>query len=200
MNKIKLVLMFCCLLVAGCASVPMTATNQVDVNPAPSDKAQVVFMRDSFVGSAISSSVYDVSDGEPMFIGILDNGTKLAYLVNPGQHVFMVVSEAADFMEAQLAAGKTYYSIITPRMGLWKARFSMWPVKAGAYAEYKLDSKDFADWKRSTKLVELSPAAQAWYDANKTSVKAKQQEYWLQWQQKSAADISKRTLSPEDGR
>lgn len=200
MNKIKAVLIFCSVLFTGCASNPMTVSTQVEVNQPNNHQAQVVFMRDSFVGSAISASIYDVSAGEPAFIGILENGTKLAYSVEPGKHVFMVVSEAADFMEAQLGAGKTYYSIVTPRMGLWRARFSMWPIKSRADAEYKLDSKDFADWNRSTKLAALSPKAQAWFEANKNSVKSKQLEYWQVWQQKSAADLAKRTLTEEDGR
>ena len=35
--------------------------------------------------------------------------------------MFSVVGEAADFLEADLAAGKTYYIQVAPRMGAWKA-------------------------------------------------------------------------------
>ncbi|QSX35288.1 hypothetical protein JYB87_08895 [Shewanella avicenniae] len=199
MNPFKIVIVCLTLLFAGCASNPMTVSKQVEVNRPSADHAQVVFMRDSFVGAAISASIFDISSGEPVFIGILDNGTKLAHSVTPGKHVFMVVSEAADFMEAELIPGKTYYSIVTPRMGMWKARFSMWPIKANPNARYSLSSADFNDWNTGTKLASLSPKAEAWFEANLASIKAKQIEYWAVWQEKSAADLAQRTLTAEDG-
>lgn len=156
-------------------------------------------MRSSFVGSAISASIYDVTNGEPEFLGILNNGTKLAHAVAPGEHLFMVVSEAADFMAADLAAGKTYYAIATPRMGAWKARFSLWPIKAAADADFSSQSPEFKKWKTETTLVELSAAAKAWYEANKDSVKEKQQHHMRTWQEKTPEDLARRTLEGDDG-
>ncbi len=52
----------------------------------------------------------------------------------------MVVSEAADFAKADVEAGKTYYVLVTPRMGWWKARFSLRPLM-----REQLDGKDFAE-------------------------------------------------------
>ena len=76
---------------------------------------------------AIQSTVFDVTDDAPRMVGIVSAKTKIAYEVAPGEHHFMVVSEAADFMRADLAAGKTYYALVTPRMGVWRARFSLLP-------------------------------------------------------------------------
>lgn len=200
MEKLRIIIALSCLLsLFGCASNPMKVSNEVTFTKPASGEAQVVFMRDSFVGSAISASLYEVTDKEPVFIGVITNGTKVVYNTTPGKHTFMVVSEAADFMEANLAAGKTYYSIVTPRMGAWKARFSMWPIKADPSAEYSTANSDFEGWKKSTKVASNTEEARAWYEANKASVISKQQEYWPVWQQKSAADLAKRTLSPEDG-
>ena len=151
------------------------------------------------MGSAINASLYDVTGGELKFVGIIANGTKIAYDTKPGKHTFMVVSEAADFMEADIRPGKTYYSIVTPRMGAWKARFSLWPIKNDASSKYNLESSDFDSWLSGTKLVENSEKSQQWFEGNKNSVQSKQQEYWPVWQQKSDSDKAKRTLAPEDG-
>lgn len=75
---------------------------------------QVVFMRDAFVGQGINGSLYDLTEGEPEFIGIIASGTKVTQLTTLGKRVYMVVSEAADFMEADLVGGKTYFSVVPP--------------------------------------------------------------------------------------
>lgn len=142
--RIKILLSLAVLLLAsGCASTKMTVKSDQQLVAPTADKSQVIFMRSSFVGSAIQASIFDVTKGEPEFIGILSNSTKLEYKVEPGYHVFMVVSEAADFMEANLTGGKTYYAMVTPRMGAWKARFSMYPVRNGAPGKFQYSSSEF---------------------------------------------------------
>ncbi|NIB38300.1 hypothetical protein HBA55_01815 [Pseudomaricurvus alkylphenolicus] len=199
MTTLRILFISCCMLFVGCASNPMqTATNQT-LERVSEDKTQVVFMRSSFVGSAINASLYDVTDGDPEFIGIIANDTKIAYETQPGERVFMVVSEAADFLNAQLDGGKVYYSMVTPRMGAWKARFSLWPIRNDGTSKFNTQDKSFDKWIRATKLVENSPKASQWFNSNVDSVKAKQAKYWPVWQQKSEADLAKRTLNPEDG-
>ena len=187
------------LLLAGCASNPMAPVADQTVPAAASDTAQVVFMRDAYTGKAIVSSLYEVTDGKTQFIGVMANGTKIAYPTTPGKHTFMVVSEAADFMEADLVAGKTYYALVTPRMGLWKARFSLWPISNEPDAAHSLKSKNFKGWVEDTDLVTNSPKSLAWYERVKASVEKKRAEYWPVWQEKSAADVAARTLKPTDG-
>ena len=187
------------LLLAGCASNPMDPVADQTVQPPAPGMAQVVFMRDAYTGKAIVSSLYEVTDGKTQFIGVMANGTKIAYPTTPGKHTFMVVSEAADFMEADLLAGKTYYALVTPRMGLWKARFSLWPISNEADAAHSLKSKNFKGWVEDTDLVTNSPKSLAWYERVKASVEKKRAEYWPVWQEKSAADVAARTLKPTDG-
>ena len=185
--------------VTGCASTKMTISPQQTLQAPTKDETQVVFMRSSIVGSVISASVYDVTDGKIKFIGILNNAQKLTYVTQPGKHTFMVVSEAADFMEANLAPGKNYFGIATPRMGLWKARFSLWPIKNNPDAEFHTGSDDFSKWLKNTKRVENSPESLQWFQANQQSVRQKYLEYWPVWQQKSPSDVQKRTLEESDG-
>ncbi|WP_406667496.1 hypothetical protein [Gallaecimonas sp. GXIMD1310] len=195
----KLLIIASVLLFSGCASNPMAVSASQKIQPPENDKAQVVFMRSSFLGGAINASLYDVTDGTIKFIGIVSNGTKIDYNTTPGKHTFMVVSEAADFMESNLKQGKNYFSVITPRMGLWKARFSLWPFKDDPKAEHRVGTSEFKDLVKNTTLVKNTEKSLSWYEHNKKSVKEKYSEYWPVWEKKSADDISKRTLSVNDG-
>lgn len=185
--------------VSGCASNPMLVANDQKLQKPDEGQAQVIFMRSSFVGSAINASLYDVTNGDIKFIGIIANGTKLTYETSPGERVFMVVSEAADFMEADLGSGKNYFSLVTPRMGAWVARFSLWPIKNDPNADYNTEMAEFNRWVANTKLVENTEKSTSWYENNKESVRKKYEKYWPVWKNKTKEDLAKRTLSPQDG-
>ena len=187
------------ILVSGCASNPMVISPKQELRKPMNNEAQVIFMRSSFVGGAINASLYEVTNGEIKFIGVIADGTKISYKTTQGQHVFMVVSEAADFMEADLESGKNYFSLAIARMGAWKARFSLWPIKNDPGSKFNTKMPAFDDWVANTKLVENTDKSRAWYESNKKSVRQKYEKYWPAWQNKSALDISKRTLSPQDG-
>lgn len=182
-------------LIAIC-SIPLAWGQSPD---AAEDTATVVFMRSSAVGGLIKASVYDVTGDKTIFIGIMKNKTKISYSVSPGKHTFMVVSEAADFMEADLLAGKTYYAMVTPRAGAWKARFSLIPVRNGGTTDFSIGSKHFEKWVKKTKLVTPDEKSEAWYQQHKDSVDSKRDKYWEKWQQKSPEELSERTLNPGDG-
>jgi len=157
-----------------------------------SGKSKVVFMRPSGVGYAVQSSVFEIKNNEPSIVGIVAAKTKVAYEVEPGEHLFMVVGESADFMSATLEADKTYYAMVTPRMGWWKARFSLKPVHAG-----ELGSDQFKTWLDECQLVEPSEETAAWAKENSVSVQQKYDKYYKAWLEKEAAERPK--LSPEDG-
>lgn len=183
----------------GCASNPMAVSIQQELQRPQSNESQVIFLRSSFLGSAIGSSLYDVTNGDIKFLGVLANGTKLSYKTTSGKHVFMVVAEAADFMEADLDSGKNYFSIATPRMGLWKARFSLWPIKKDPGAKFHTEMPEFNKWISNTKLVSNTDMSRVWYERNKESVNSKYKKYWPEWQNITAENLLKRTLEPKDG-
>lgn len=187
------------LVLSGCASTKMQVATQQGLGPAVAGKAQIVFLRSSLVGSAIQASVYDVTSGNPFFIGIVSNNTKVRHQTDPGKRTFMVISEAADFMQAELVAGRTYYSIITPRMGVWKARFSLWPIKKDPASEFSTASEEFAGWLANTKLVENTPESEQWALDNNKDVQEKYHEYWTKWLGKTAEEKEQLTLRPDDG-
>jgi hypothetical protein len=198
--KSKLLLFMAAMLLAtGCASTKMVDSAQQQLITPTADKSQIVFLRSSMLGGAIQSSVFDVTGDETKFIGILSTGKKIAYSVEPGKHTFMVVSEAADFMEADMLGGKTYYAMVTPRMGAWKARFSMHPVRNDGPGEFQVQSDRFQGWLRDTELSENTPASYAWAKENHPNILDKKDSYEDVWNQKSAAELAERTLNPDDG-
>lgn len=186
-------------LLGGCATTSALMAPS-STTPQPSaDKALVVFMRPSVYGGAIQASVYDTSGGHDTFIGVVSARTKVAYEATPGTHLFMVVGENADFMNADLVAGKTYYVLVKPRMGMWKARFSLIPIHDDASAKYNVKSTDFAEWQQATHFVTTSPAANAWYEGHAADISAKQAEYMQKWNAASDEQKAELTLHANDG-
>lgn len=170
------------LLLGACAGTSdyMRNVEPAQANYAPEpDKALIVFMRPSGLGFAVQSSVFDVTDGNPDFVGIVSAKKKIAHYATPGERRFMVISESADFMGATLDAGKVYYALVTPRIGMWKARFSLKPVHSGDFK-----GPDFADWFTDTQWVETLDSAKTWSAQNMPSIREKMAEDLPEWQQK----------------
>lgn len=155
--------------------------------PSP-DKALVIFMRPSMVGGAIQATLYD----ELAYVGTISSKTRIAYETVPGEHMFMVIGESADFMKADLLAGKTYYAAIIPRIGFWKARFSFRPQN-GQISEDELQS-----WLGDTKQVRISDEGLKWAQDNEPSIRQKKAEYLPKWESKP--DPDKQILNPSSGR
>ena len=158
-------------------------------------EALVVFMRPSTFGGVVASSLFDVTTSETKFIGIVNMNNKLAYAVPPGEHTFMVVGESADFMRATVLAGRTYYALVTPRIGVWKARFSFRPVR-----DTELGGSEFASWDAATQFVTNSPASLDWAQRNAAGINSKRGEYWGEWMSKPLHQQQSQTLQAEDGR
>jgi hypothetical protein len=159
--------------------------------PAPG-KAMVVFMRPSGTGYAIQSSVFAVKDGTPQMIGIVAAKAKVAWQADPGKSLFMVVGESGDFMGADLVAGRTYYALVTPRMGMWKARFSLKPV-----AKAELGSEEFKKWLEDCRWAVPDQSTETWARENADSVRAKYTSYYPKWKEKPP--VERPALAPDDG-
>lgn len=183
------------LVLSGCATsskMQMVPPERV-VTTVDEGKAMVVFMRPSNFGGAIQSSVFEIKNGSPKLIGIVSANTKVSYQLEPGSYLFMVIGESADFMSAELEADKIYYALVAPRMGWWKARFSLKPIHSA-----ELDSAEFNEWLEECEWVENTPASDAWARENMSSILSKQTEYYADWMEKAASDRPK--LLPEDGK
>ena len=183
---------------AGCQSNLMTKASGGGATVSPTD-ATVVFLRPSSVGGAIQASVFDVTGGKTDFGGVVSTKTQVSMHVPAGDHLFMVIAENADFMNATLDAGKTYYVLVKPRVGVWKARFSLIPIHKDASAKYNMASTDFIEWKSVCQPVEKTAAADAWYAENKADIEAKRADYMQKWDRMLPQDKAVLTLHADDG-
>lgn len=149
-------------------------------------KSKIVFMRPNSMAFGIQSSLYEIKDNKPNIVAIIAAKKKISQTFNPGKHLFMIVGESADFMYADLKENETYYALVTPRMGVWKARFSLKPL-----SELELNSKEFKEWIDSCQAVESNNDTRIWAEENKESIQEKYIEYYKDWMEK---DASKRPL------
>lgn len=177
------------LLLSACASTQMTevVAGQQATGPAPG-KALVYLIRPSMLGGAIQSTVFDGDQ----YIGTVSADTHVAYQAEPGTHMFMVIGESADFMQAELLAGRTYSAVVAPRMGIWKARFSFRPNN-GEFTDAQI-----REWLESTREVTVNDEGLRWARDNAASIQQKKAEYLPQWQAKP--DAEKQVLRAESGR
>jgi hypothetical protein len=177
---------------SACGGVQMTPVSEPP--KMRQGDSMIVFMRPSALGGAVAASVFDVTGPETKFVGLVNYGTKFALPVKPGDYTFMVIGESADFMQATVAAGRTYYALVTPRIGVWKARFSFKPLR-----ENEIGGAEFASWTSATKYVENSPATMNWASENKSDIDSKRTQYWPEWSAKPAHQRGSQTLLPQDG-
>jgi len=177
---------------AGSVKHMRSVSEDMAVTDPDDGKALMVFMRPSGIGFAIQSSVYVIEEGEPILVGIVAAKKKVAYQVEPGKQIFMVVGESADFMSADVLPNKTYYALVTPRMGMWKARFSLKPIH-----NEQLDSTDFYTWLNECEWVVKTPESDLWVMNNKTSIREKHDKYFPEWMRK--APSARPALTPADG-
>ncbi|WNO10634.1 hypothetical protein [Teredinibacter sp. KSP-S5-2] len=205
MGKIKLVVFwfFSALTLSACVgSVPYKNSQNQTIPKAPSDKAQIVFLRSSstFAGGKIPAVLFDVSGEKEVVIGAIPNRTKLVHLAEPGNHYFMVHSnEAADFLAAELLPGKTYYVLVRPFPGAATYRFSFAPFRNSSSDEFSLQSNRFKEWLNSTTVVEPTDETYVWYQNNSVDVKTKREKYWPVWSDKSEAQRDSQTMNKNDG-
>lgn len=157
-------------------------------------ESMVVFMRASALGGAVAASVFDVTTEDTKFVGLVNYGTKYAHPVKPGNYTFMVIGESADFMQATVLPGRTYYALVTPRIGVWKARFSFKPIR-----QSEVGGSEFASWTSSTKYMLNSAETTSWAAQNANDINSKRKEYWPEWNAKPANQRESQTLRAEDG-
>jgi len=194
-KSLQIIVLFLAILASGCAGPVKhmaTVSNENAVTTPDKGKALIVFQRPSKLGYAIQSSVFEIVDDEPEILGVIAAKKKMAYQADPGEHLFMVVSESADFMSAEVEADKVYYVLVAPRMGAWKARFSLGPILGK-----DVDGPKNQEWLKSCEWVEKTSSADEWASKNMADIKEKHKAYYEKWMSKPEADRPRLTL--EDG-
>jgi len=172
----------------GCASrtdlMNYRATSGVAFQAPAENQAIVVFVR-----SDIDVTSAAIFDGDT-FLGVLLGDTYITYVTTPGNHQFMVISEAADFMDASLEPGRVYFALVKRRFGVWRARFSFDPV-----SPLEPEWKKLPDLFRTVVLVTPNAAGESWAQANAPSIREKHDAYLREWMAKK----EKPKLYSQDG-
>ena len=122
-------------------------------------------------------------------IGLVAAMKKVAYRTTAGRHVFMSVSENVDFITANLAAGKVYYVVVKAGSGVWKANFSLQPVRTFGHAALARPLSETA-W------VALTADSLVWAQENAKDLEDKQRSYRF-WLRKPS--FERLALFPDDG-
>ncbi len=106
---------------------------------------------------------------------------------------------AADFMLAEVEAGKRYYVLLRPNWGT--GAFAPTPIKRNGTTNYHTAKADFSKWLKNTKVTEMKSAeADAWLAANQEKFQQIYETYWAKFETKSAEQKRIRTLMPADGK
>lgn len=173
-------------LLCSCASPYMTRVVDADVTLEPeAGKALVHFMRPSSLGGGIQSYLYD---GE-QYIGTVSAGTRVSYQADPGEHLFMVTGDTADFMMADVVAGSIYHAVISAYPGFVTYRFAFRPVND------QVADEELNRWFTGTREVVVNPKGEEWANDNEDRAAKFQKKYLPSWQRKDEAD-KQRLLDP----
>ncbi|MFD0725432.1 DUF2846 domain-containing protein [Lysobacter brunescens] len=98
----------------------------------PAGKGQIVFFRENKLKGAIIS--YIVREGETE-LGKLRNGTYFVHVTDPGQHTYVVHSEAKDVFNIEVEAGETHYVLGGISMGFMAGRPNLSPSNEEAFVK-----------------------------------------------------------------
>jgi hypothetical protein len=184
----------------ACGGGPAVEESQLSMHPESGKCVLVVMRPERHVGVARAPrvSLYRITPDSEEFLGVLGTGQRLSYVSPPGDQLFMVVGgENADFMQAHLDAGKTYYSFVKPRMGVLRPRYSLFPVRR-ADSDFTFDDKDFTRCFAKCEWRDEAESRQ-WYEDNKSSVEQKEKAYRRRWDARGDEYKERKIMNAEDG-
>jgi hypothetical protein len=149
---------------------------------AAANEAVVVFLRPAGRGNMDQASIFDVTPDQPShLVGLVASKRKVAFRTTPGDHLFMVVGESADFMHADLAPGRLYYVRVGPRYGVLEARFSLEPIHFDEH-------RHLDEWKAETTWVELNEDSAVWASEHAEEIERQRRKYLPEWMAKAPSE------------
>ena len=172
------------LLVAACSDRYMTKAEK-GLEPT-TGKAVVRFLRPGEFYTTVN-----VLDGEKA-IGNIYAFSQFDYLADPGHHLFVIAWRSAEFLEADLEAGKTYYVVVSSREEPSGRRVPLYGVRRDAR-----NWDQVLAWERElTRYAPNPEQLDRWQSANSGRIGSIIWKY--EHQLKDRHDWPR--LSPEDGR
>ena len=152
-------------------------------------KSLVVFMRPTNFLSTGTAAVYDDLE----YAGSLPGDTRFSYQTEPGEHMFMVIGENADFMKAVLAPDKTYYARVITRYGISNFRYGFVPFNGEP-------ETGLQEWLKTTQPMVVNENGKEWAVENAETIKELHDGYLPVWLNKREDLRAKQTLLESSGR
>ena len=180
---------------AGCGAStseymrPVTGPEPVG---APPNKARVVFVRPAWAANKV---IFTIVDEHGAFLGDSTAGARFSVFLDPGEHYFIVWTDSTETVKATLAPGRTYWVEVRPKMGMWKARASLWAVNRKSGLASSIPS-----WVSDTTVTTTDFAAgQAYLNSLKGDLATAVKQGIETYAGYSTSDKADVTLMPEDG-
>jgi len=196
-KKITLLLAVSVMLAACASTHPWVQPASSQSVPLPSsDKAQIVFLRPSTYFPVMVTLLYEINASGDKFISPIGGTSKVVYNTEPGEKLFMSNNGVmSHFMTANIEAGKRYYVLVRPIHGYG---FQLRPIRNSAKTDYNTTLPEFPLWLANTSIVEASMEAEPAITKHQDGFSDTQKKGFLEWQAKSADQLSELTLTPED--
>jgi len=190
-------------LLAGCVGTPpkpaaVVVEPSARISQPGPGKALVYFTRSGKFGWPFQAVLFDgdrhIGTSTMEWDPAMNTAKKsyVAYEADPGQHLFSVYCENADFLPANLVAGKTYFVHIRPVIGVWKYRFYFSPQQ-GQLPQHELDQVI-----ATGRQLMLTPEGIQYAKDSAEDFKQIKEEWWAKYQARPAAE--RLELRPQDGR
>jgi hypothetical protein len=182
------------LLGTGCGARAMKSVAPTEAALQPSaTEAVIIFMRPGTTGQMYSSALFELRPDSERFIGILKSGTRLPYRVAPGRTRFMVVNTGGEdqFMDAELAGGKTYYAAVAHESIGARFAYVLKPVKVEDQqrAEFRACAMQ-CEW------VENTGRSEAWARQHREDIAKRKVRFLPMWESRP----NRPALNAADGR
>jgi hypothetical protein len=149
-----LLLMVCVMLLAGCATSQMLKPEQPPKLVPTPDSAQLVIVRDAWIGSGIV--FWNYLDGK--FIGETMGKTYFITQVTPGTHYVVGATENEAVAQLDFEAGKQYFLRQGVTMGVWRARTSGFSPMTAQDAKEAISNCTYLQLDTSKTFPDMEPA------------------------------------------
>jgi hypothetical protein len=199
MKLLGTALALCFVLLSGCASAPtslrITQSPDQTLSPPPPDKAQIVFLQPfKPLGGYADTPLYDITADKAELLNVLSSKGKVAVLVTPGQHTFMISGMGVAALQANVEAGKRYYVLSRFRAYIG---YQLRPIRKGDPSEFSTSNPEFAQWLQDTTFETMNASGQALYSSPATVGKWKA-DALDKWSRLSTDEGKQLTLNTED--
>jgi hypothetical protein len=174
------------------------SANQSGPSAPPADMAQIILVEPiNKIQGLFPNGIFELNGDQRKLVAVTRWRSKTVLLLPPGKHLLFATVGAAigHAMEVNVDAGKRYYVLLR---FIYANGMQLRPLRPSGTSEYRVDGKDFAKWMKSTRWVEMSPDAEAYFDKLKEFVDRGQEKAVVDWQAKTPAEVAELTLNPED--